>query len=110
MKWASWSLAMFLSSIMISGASAQQGRNLRNIENEYHFDKSNTPGWALITPEERSAYHQRISSSKTYAECKSIHTEQISLMKKRAEEQGVKLRRPRTSTCNRMKARGKFSF
>lgn len=70
------------------------------------FDRTNTPGWTLMTVEERNAYQDKIRAVKTYDECKLIQTEQHSLMETRAKEKGVTLQGPGDNACDVMKARG----
>ncbi|MBB1077887.1 hypothetical protein HUU62_26160 [Rhodoferax sp. 4810] len=70
------------------------------------FDKSNTPGWALMTAEERTAHQTQMRSVKTYDECKTLQDQQHQAMQVRAKEKGVTLMVPRQNGCDRMKARG----
>lgn len=72
----------------------------------YQFNKDNTPGWSLMTPEERSAHHNAMMSAKTYEECKAAQEAQHKQMEARAKEQGKTLPAPRQNACDRMKARG----
>lgn len=72
----------------------------------YQFNKNNTPGWSLMTPEERSAHHNAMMSAKTYEECKAAQETQHKQMEARAREQGKALPAPRQNACDRMKARG----
>ncbi len=70
------------------------------------FDNSNTPGWTLMTPQERTANQIKMRAVKTYDECKLLQTEQHKTMEARAKEKGVTLPAPRQNGCDRMKARG----
>ena len=72
----------------------------------YQFNKDNTPGWSLMTPEERTAHHNAMMSAKTYEECKAAQEAQHKQMEARAKEQGKTLPAPRQNACERMKARG----
>lgn len=72
----------------------------------YQFNKDNTPGWSLMTPEERTAHHNAMMSAKTYEECKAAQDAQHKQMEARAKEQGKTLPAPRQNACERMKARG----
>lgn len=80
------------------GAEAGQGR--------YRFQQDNTPGWTLMTPDERTEFRNRMWAAKTYDECKAIHSEHRALMEARAKEKGVTLGVPRHNVCDQMKARG----
>lgn len=70
------------------------------------FDKTNTPGWTLLTAEERTANQAKMAAVKTYDECKVVQTEQHAAMQVRAKEKGVTLNTPRQNACDVMKARG----
>jgi len=74
----------------------------------FNFDKNNTPGWALMSAEERTAHSSKMRNAKTYDECKSLQTEHHQAMEVRAKEKGVTLPAPRDNGCDRMKARGFF--
>lgn len=70
------------------------------------FDKTNTPGWTLMTAEERTANQTKMRAVKSYDECKVVQAEQHAAMQARAKEKGVTLNAPRQNACDRMKARG----
>ena len=81
------------------GPGARGGRGMQ-------FSQGNTPGWALMTPEERTTNQARMREVKTYDECKLAQGEHRSLMETRAKEKGVTLPTPRQNGCDNMKARG----
>lgn len=70
------------------------------------FNQDNTPGWALMTPEERAEHRGKMLSLKTYEECKAFQAEHRTAMEARAKETGKTLRTGRQNGCDRMKARG----
>jgi hypothetical protein len=70
------------------------------------FSQTNTPGWTLMTTEERAALQSKMRAVKTYDECKLLQDEQHQAMQARAKEKGVTLNVPRQNSCDRMKARG----
>ena len=72
----------------------------------FQFNKDNTPGWSLMTPEERTAHHDRMMAAKTYDDCKAAQAEQHKQMEDRAKAQGKTLPGPRQNACDNMKARG----
>lgn len=74
----------------------------------FKFDKNTTPGWALMSPEERTAHNQKMLAAKTYEECKALQAEHHQAMEARAKEKGVTLPAPGANGCDRMKARGFF--
>ena len=84
------------------GAGGPGGRGMHGMR----FNKDNTVGWALMTPEERTANQIKMRAVKTYDECKLLQTEQHKTMEARAKEKGVTLPAPRQNGCDRMKARG----
>ena len=45
-------------------------------------------GWALMTPEERTAQQVKMRAVKTYDECKTVQGEHRTLMEQRAKEAG----------------------
>ncbi len=73
---------------------------------KYRFNKDNTPGWSLMTPEERTAHHDKMMAAKTYDDCKAAQAEQHKQMEERAKAQGKTLPGPRQNACDNMKARG----
>lgn len=74
----------------------------------FNFNKDNTPGWTLMTPEERTAHGAKMRGAKSYDECKATQEEHHKAMEVRAKEKGVTLPAPRSNGCDRMKARGFF--
>ncbi|MDP1733286.1 MAG: hypothetical protein Q8L44_02845 [Sulfuritalea sp.] len=70
------------------------------------FNKDNTPGWTLMSAEERTAHSGKMRGAKTYDECKAVQAEHHKAMEARAKEKGVTLPAPRNNGCDRMKARG----
>ena len=85
-----------------ASAAAQGGPG----KGRYAMDAANTPGWTLMTAEERSAHQQKMWASKTYDECKAIQAEHHTAMEARAKEQGKTLRAPGVNACDRMRTRG----
>ena len=74
----------------------------------FRFNQDNTPGWSLMSREERSAYRVKMRAAKSYEECKAAYDEHRQLMETRAKEQGKTLRQAARDACERMKARGYF--
>ena len=68
-----------------------------------HWNSDNTPGWSLMTPEEREAHRQRMSSMKNRDECQAYMAEHHEQMAGRAKERGRKaLAKPRHDPCARI--------
>lgn len=74
----------------------------------FKFNKDNTPGWALMSAEERTAHRSSMMAAKSYDECKAAQEAHHKAMEVRAKEKGVTLPAPRYNGCDRMKARGFF--
>lgn len=95
-------LCAALGTAIAATAAAQGGPG----KGRYAMGAGNTPGWTLMTPEERDAHQQKMWSAKTYDECKSLQAEHHTAMEARAKEQGKTLRAPGVNACDRMRARG----
>jgi hypothetical protein len=88
------------------GPGAGSGQSATGKGPGFRFNKDNTYGWSLMTPEERNAHRQKMLSAKTYDECKGAQTEHHASMEARAKSKVVTLAPPRQNVCDRMKARG----
>lgn len=63
-----------------------------------------TPGWSLMTPQERNEHRDRMRSAKTYEDCKSYQDQHHEQMAARAKERGGKaLAQPRHDACSGLK-------
>lgn len=63
-----------------------------------------TPGWALMTQQERNEHRDRMRSMKTYEECKTYQDQHHEQMAARAKERGGKaLAQPRRDACSGLK-------
>lgn len=85
--------------------AGQMGPGARGMRG-MRFDQTNTPGWTLMTSEERTANQTKMRAVKTYDECKVVQSEQHAVMEARAKEKGITLNTPRQNGCDVMKARG----
>jgi len=85
-----------------AGQMGPAARGMRNMR----FDQTNTPGWTLMSAEERTANQTKMRAVTTYDECKTVQAEQHASMEARAKEKGVTLNTPRQNACDVMKARG----
>lgn len=72
------------------------------------LNQGNTPGWSLMSAEERTAHRDKMWSFKTYDECKAYQAEHHKAMEAKAKDQGKTLPTPRANACDRMKAQGQF--
>jgi hypothetical protein len=87
------------------GPGAGMGPGARGMRN-MRYDKTNTPGWTLMTAQERTAHQNRMREVKTYEECKQVQAEHHTAMELRAKDKGVTLRAAGQNACDNMKARG----
>ncbi len=69
-----------------------------------HWGSDYTPGWALMTEQERNEHRERMRSMKTYEECKTYQEQHHEQMAARAKERGGKaLPQPRRDACRGLK-------
>jgi hypothetical protein len=69
-------------------------------------NQRNTPGWQLMTPEERTEHQTKLRSFTDYAACKEYADNHHNLMAERAKEKGIELRAFKRNPCDIMKQRG----
>ena len=63
-----------------------------------------TPGWSMMTPQERSEHRERMRAMKTYEECKAYQEEHHNRMAARAKERGQTApAQPRRDACMGLK-------
>jgi hypothetical protein len=74
----------------------------------WRVTQGNTPGYALMTPAERGAHQTKISSLRTYEECRTYMDEHHRMMETRAKEKGTTLMMMRADPCTDMKAAGRI--
>ncbi len=72
------------------------------------FGAANTPGWALMTPEEQKAHRGKMNSMTTLSECKAYMAQHHQEMLERAKAKGVELRGPNEFACDRLKSMGRL--
>jgi hypothetical protein len=76
---------------------------------QWRFDADTTPGWSLMTPEERDAHRAKMMGMQSYDECQAYRDEHHRRMEARAKEKGVALPPgPRQDMCARMKEAGRL--
>lgn len=68
------------------------------------WGSDSTPGWTLMTQQERNEHRGRMRSMKTYEECKTYQAQHHEQMVARAKERGGKaLAQPRRDACSGLK-------
>jgi hypothetical protein len=59
-----------------------------------------TPGWSMMSPQERAEHQSRMRSMMSYDECKAYMQQQQQMMSQRAQQQGRSLpAQPRNDAC-----------
>lgn len=74
----------------------------------WRASQGNTPGFLLMTPQERAAHQAKMGSVRTYDECKAYLDQHRSSMEARAKEQGKALTHMRADPCADMRAAGRI--
>jgi hypothetical protein len=70
----------------------------------HRWGSDNTPGWALMTEQERNEHRERMRAMKTYEECAAYRQQHHEQMVARAKERGGKpLGQPRRDPCAGLK-------
>jgi hypothetical protein len=59
--------------------------------NAPRFTERTTPGWSMMSAEERKAHKDKMAAFKDYNECQSYMAEHYKQMEERAKEKGKKL-------------------
>lgn len=72
----------------------------------YGFGPNNTPGWSMMTEQERTEHRNKMHSFKSYEECKAYMTDFAKQMQQRAKEKGTTIGGPNEQACDRMRERG----
>lgn len=68
----------------------------------WRMNRKNTPGYTLMTPEERAAHQQKMRAFTNREECQAYISEHHAEMVKKAQAKGVNLPSPRSGACNRL--------
>ncbi|MBI1890757.1 MAG: hypothetical protein HYS18_08940 [Burkholderiales bacterium] len=87
------------------GMMGQNGRRGSG-QGMMRFGKSNTPGWSMMTSEERRSHQEKMMGFKTVDECRAYHEEHRKLMQDRAKERNKTLPQFRGDPCAQMQKRG----
>ena len=68
----------------------------------WRMTRRNSPGFGLMTPEERAAHQERLRSFQSREECLAYLQEHHAQMGERAKAQGKTLPTPRMRVCDRL--------
>lgn len=103
MKKLALTASFITAAVVATTAFAQMGPGGKG---RFAWNQDYTPGWTLMTAQERTDFATKMAGVETYDECKAIQDEHRKTMEARAAEKGVKLIPPRMNGCDVMKARG----
>jgi len=105
-------IATILALVLAPGAYAQPepGKELGpgGASSSMMEQANDTSGWNLMSAEEQKAHLEKVSSMKTYAECKEYMERHDKELVDRAKAKGMELRSPNEGACDRMKMMGRF--
>lgn len=87
-----------------AGPGARAGRGAMA---KWRMSRSNTFGYGLMTPEERTAHRDKMRAMTSYDECKAYVGEHQTQMEARAKEKGATVPAIKGDPCSNMKARGR---
>jgi hypothetical protein len=66
----------------------------------FGFGSDFTPGWGMMTPQERDQHRQQMGNAKTPEECRQVRDEHRKLMQERARARGIaSMPGPRRDAC-----------
>lgn len=109
-------MPLFVAVMMTAGAQAQPGPGMGGMGPGmggggpgagWRAGQGNTPGFALMSQQERIDHQNRMRSMRSYDECVAYVGEHHALMATRAQEKGIALQPPR-NPCDMMKSRGRI--
>ncbi len=87
--------AALLAAVLATPVSAQADGCCKGM----HSGPDNTPGWSMMSPQERKDHHAKMEGLKSTEECKAYMAEHHAQMAHRAKERGMKMHEPRHSMC-----------
>lgn len=102
--------SFLVAAVLAASAFAQMGPGGGGMgpggKGRFAWNQDHTPGWILMTPEERTAWQAQMREVKTYEECKATQEAHRAVMAERAKEKGLPYAPPPHNGCDVMKARG----
>lgn len=96
-----------------TGAAQEQGKTQEKGHGMHHgmgmkFSSGNTPGWSMMSKEERKAHHDKMMSAQSMGECTALHDDHRKMMEQRAKDKNTTLPQPKHNPCEMMQKRGAF--
>lgn len=103
--------ALLIASLLASATWAQGGpppaQTQTKTQAPMRFGPGNTPGWSLMTPQERAEHRSKMMGFTNYEDCASYLAEHHAKMQERARKKGVALpANPRQDFCQRLPRKG----
>ena len=84
-----------------------QAKTQAKTQASMRFGPGNTPGWSLMTPQERAEHRSKMMGFTNYEDCASYLAKHHAMMLERARNQGVTLpAEPRPGFCQRLPHQG----
>jgi hypothetical protein len=66
----------------------------------WRMNRDNTPGWSMMSREERMQHHGRMAAMKDHAECRAYMDQHHAAMAERAKSRGMAMpAQPRRDAC-----------
>jgi hypothetical protein len=65
----------------------------------WHTGPRHTPGWTMMSEQERAQHHARLQAAQSPEECQRILEEHRGQMEQRATERRMPMRRPSRAAC-----------
>jgi len=78
-------------------------------QHQWRMMRSNTMGYGLMTPAERTEHRNHMLGIKTLDECRAYVAQHQALMQQRAATQGKTLPMPHNDPCTQMQGMGMFN-
>ena len=87
--------------------SQAQSQTQSQTQASMRIGPGNTPGWSLMTPQERAEHRSKMMGFTNYEDCASYLAEHHAMMQERARKQGATLpSEPRPGFCQRLPHKG----
>lgn len=91
------SIAVLLS--LVGAVSAGCAQGARPMSGPWRAGPNHTPGWSMMSEQERAQHHAQLQAAKTPEECQRVMDEHRRLMQRRAAERGMPMQSPPEAAC-----------
>lgn len=82
-----------------SGADKYPGPGVAPPMGPWRSGPRHTPGWSMMTEQERQEHHARLRDARTPEDCQRVMDEHRQLMEQRAKARGLPMNRPPNAAC-----------